>query len=57
MGGRLVQVELGRQGLADGKGNNTSKRRTGEEKHATAEFERLKLRLEGKEMEVKLELD
>ena len=44
----MVQVELGRQGLADGKGNNTSKRRTGEEKQATAEFERLKLRLEGK---------
>merc|ERR1711990_902493 len=51
------QVELGRQGWAGGKGNNTGQRQTGKEEQATAEFELLKLKLEEKEREVKLEVD
>ena len=56
VGGRLVQVELARQGWAGGRGN-TGQRQSGKEGRATAEFERLKLRLEEREREVKLEAD
>ena len=56
VGGRLVEVELARQGWVDGKGI-TGLTQSGEEARATAEFERLKLRLEEREREVKLEVD
>ena len=56
VGGRLVQVELGRQGWDGGKGN-TGLRQSGKEERATAEFEQLKLKLEEKERELKLEVD
>ena len=56
VGGRLVQVELGRQGWDGGKGNIGS-RQSGKEERATAEFEQLKLKLEEKERELKLEVD
>ena len=55
VGGRLVQVELARQGWTGGKGNTGGQRQSGKEGRATAEFERLKLRLEEREREVKLE--
>ena len=63
VGGRLVQVELGRQGWAGGntgqicrggKGN-TGQRQSG--KKATAEFEQLKLMMEEREREVELEVN
>ena len=59
VGGRLVQVELGRQGWSEGKDNTGKERQSGNMKgqQATAEFERLKLRLEEGEKEVKLEVD
>ena len=57
VGGRLVQVELARQGWAGGKGNTGGQRQSGKEGQATAEFERLKLRLVEREREVKLEVD
>ena len=57
VGGRLVQVELARQGWTGGKGNTGGQRQSGKEGRATAEFERLKLRLEEMEREVKLEVD
>ena len=57
VGGRLVQVELARQGWTGGKGNTGGQRQSGKEGQATAEFERLKLRLEEREREVKLEAD
>ena len=57
VGGRLVQVELARQGWTGGKGNTGGQRQSGKEGQATAEFERLKLRLEEREREVKLEVD
>ena len=57
VGGRLVQVELGRQGWADGKFYHISQKQTGKEEQSTAEFERLKLMLEEKEREARLEVD
>ena len=56
VGGRLVQVELGRQGWADGKYYHIGQRQTGKEEQSTAEFERLKLMLEEKEREARLEV-
>jgi len=57
MGGRLLQVELGRQGWSGGKDNPGKERQPGSGHLPTAEFERLKLRLEEREKEVKLEAD
>ena len=60
LGSRIVDVELGRarQGWA-GKGNtgNTRFRQPVKDERANADFQRLKMKLEEKEKELKLELD